>query len=139
MKPFFLIRVAYNPADSDDQETRDGYAVRASVARQHIYEPGEGEDQADAARRGSADDVEAIVSAIVRAMSFIDGALVEKRCYDFLNDLIFELANRGNGGLEANVLELAKIAADGCEDDFLDGLQAIIDDARKQQSRPEVT
>ena len=28
MKPFFSIRVEYNPADADDQSHRDGHAVR---------------------------------------------------------------------------------------------------------------
>jgi hypothetical protein len=130
MKPFFSIRVEYNPADSDDQSHRDGHAVRMTVARQVSPMPAPGQDSFEARKKAHADDQESIVSAIVRAVMFLDRVRADSGEYDFADDVIFELANR-SGDMEAAVGCLVAQTIEGCDEDFLDALQKMIDKERK--------
>ena len=136
MKPFFSIRVEYNPADAYDQSHRDGHAVRMTVARQVPVQvnrlspmPAPGQDSVEAQKKAHADDQKSIVSAIVRAVMFLDRVRFDSGEYDLADDVIFELANR-SGDMEAAVGCLVDQTIKGCDEGFLDALQKMIDKER---------
>jgi hypothetical protein len=132
MKPFFSIRIDYNPADSEDQEHRDCFSAKRSVARQMKPCP---KFSVDAIKRKKLlrDDTSNVVQAIVHCIQDLKGE-ARWRLPDLVEDVVFDLAN--NAGLERQVLDIASIAIDGCEDDFLDGLQKLIDSERKKREQP---
>lgn len=134
MKPFFSIRIEYNPADSDDYSHSDGFAVRVAIARQQIADREGEESREEQNRLAQASNRDDVVSAISRSLRFIDGAFIESGDYEFMDEMLFALANRG-GGLEENVLDLATFAVDGGSDEFLDSLQSILDGERKKGAR----
>lgn len=132
MKPFFAIRIEYNPADNPvDQSHRDGYAVRVAVARQESRAPAPGQDSDEAEDKAAEGDQEAIVSAIVRAVMFLDRVYMDEGKYDFADDIMFEIANRSSD-LEQSAAWLVRQAIEGCDDEFLDNLQEMIDEERKK-------
>jgi hypothetical protein len=132
MKPFFSIRIDYNPADSEDQEHRDCFSAKRSVARQMKPCP---KFSVDAIKHKKLlrDDTSNVVQAIVHCIQDLKGE-ARWRLPDLVEDVVFDLAN--NAGLERQVLDIASIAIDGCEDDFLDGLQKLIDSERKKREQP---
>jgi hypothetical protein len=132
MKPFFSIRIDYNPADSEDQEHRDCFSAKRSVARQMKPCP---KCSVDAIKRKKLlrDDTSNVVQAIAHCIQDLKGE-AKWMLPDLVEDVVFDLAN--NAGLERQVLDIASIAIDGCEDDFLDGLQKLIDSERKKREQP---
>ncbi len=132
MKPFFSIRVDYNPADSEDQEHRNCFSAKRSVARQMKPCP---KWSADAIKRRKQlrDDTANVVQSIVACIEGLAGE-AKWTMPDLVEAVVFDLAN--NAGLEQQVLDLASIAIEGCEDDFLDSLQKLIDSERKKGEQP---
>lgn len=136
MKPFFSIRIEYNPADNPvDQSHKDGYAVRVAIARQESRTPAPGQDSDEAEDKAAGGDQEAIVSAIVRSVMFLDRVYMDEGKYDFADDIMFEIANR-SGDLEQSAVWLVQQVIEGSDDEFLDDLQKMIDKERKK-GRPD--
>jgi hypothetical protein len=135
MKPFFSIRIEWNPADSEDETHRDCFAVRKTIARQVNPAPkwvANAKKCAAPLRDDTANVVHAITSSIQDLSREAKWTLP-----DLIADIVFDLAN--GESLGESVLNLAEIAVDGCEDEFLDGLQKIIDGERaktKQEPQP---
>jgi len=132
MKPFFSIRIEWNPADSDEQSHRDCFSTKRSVARQ--VNPSIEWFANDEKRNGQLrDDTRSVVDAIARC---IDDLKREAKWTlpDLTEDLVFELAN--NEILEEQLLRMATTAIDGCDDSFLDSLQELIDNERKNGGQP---
>jgi hypothetical protein len=132
MKPFFSIRIEWNPADSEDQSHRDLFLTRRTVARQVKPCP---EWVADDDKRSEPlrDDVSSVVTAIVECIHDLKDE-AKWNLPTLIEDVVFGLANRD--GLEEHILEMAEIAVDGCSDEFLDGVQKLLDDERKKQAQP---
>jgi hypothetical protein len=132
MKPFFSIRIEWNPADSEDQRHRDCFAFMKTVARQVIPCP---KWVADAEKRNRPlrDDTASVVQAITSCIEDLSRTATWT-LPGLIGDIVFDLAS--HEGLEEQVLDLAEIAVDGCDDKFLDRLQKMIDGERAK-AKPE--
>jgi hypothetical protein len=132
MKPFFSIRIEWNPADSEDQSHRDLFLTRRTVARQTNPCP---EWVLDDQKRNEPlrEDTSSVVTAIVECIHDLNDE-AKWTLPTLIEDIVFGLANRD--GLEEHILEMAEIAVDGCSDEFIDSLQKLIDDERKKQAQP---
>ncbi len=132
MKPFFSIRIEWNPADSEDETHRDCFTVRRAIARQVSPCP---EWFADTKKREAplSDDTASVVQAITSCIEDLSRE-AKWTLPDLIEDIVFDLAN--SGVLEEQVINLAEIAVEGCSDEFLDRLQKIIDGERAN-TKPE--
>jgi hypothetical protein len=132
MKPFFSIRIEWNPADTEDQLHRDLFSTRRTVARQTSPCPVwvSNDEQRNASMEC---DTSNVVTAIVECIHDLKGE-AKWQLPTLIEDVVFGLANRD--GLEERVLEMAEIAIDECSEEFLDCLQKLIDDERKKQAQP---
>lgn len=135
MRPFFAIRIEWNPADSQDESHRDSFVVRRTVARQVNPCP---KWVANEKKRLAAvgDDLSHVTHAITTCIEDLSRE-AKWTLPDLIADVCFNLANNSDC-LEKEVILMAEIAADGCDDEFLDKLQKIIDDERKQRMSPQV-
>jgi len=128
MKPFFAIRIDYNPADSDDQEHRDENAISATVARQCDPSVMEGADEESRTEAAVADDRKAIVECTTLALRFADRAMGYDDDWDLLDEVMKSLVGIW-GGLSTVRYLLDTVIGEADEDD-LEELQAIIDKQR---------
>jgi hypothetical protein len=128
MIPFFAIRIDYNPKDSIGGDYRDRNTFRREIARE--YEPDDSDNDADECEE---DNDEAIIFAITKCILSLCEAHVGYISEEFLRGIAWRLLVRNS--LETSVIELAKMAADGCENGFLEDLQAVID-AEKAKGKP---
>lgn len=132
MKPFFSIRIEWNPADSDDESARDSFSVKRSVARQCEPAPKFSTDTkklADLLQEDTSNVVQAIVSCVEDL-----GREAKWTLPNLVSDIVFDLANADS--LEEHITNMAEIAMDGCSDAFLDSLQKLIDRERNKAARP---
>jgi hypothetical protein len=128
MKPFFAIRIDYNPADSDDQDHRDENTVRFAVARQCHPSVMEGADEESRAEAAVADDRKAIVDRFASAVRFADRAMNDGDDWSLLDEVMKALLGV-YGGL-STVRYLLDTVIDEADEDDLEELQAIIDRQR---------
>jgi hypothetical protein len=132
MKPFFSIRIEFNPADSEDETHRDCFAIRKTIARQITPCPTWGAN-AKKCKAQLREDTEHVVQAITSSIEELSRD-AKWTLPDLIEDIVFELAN--GAVLEEQVLRLAGIAVPECSDEFLDQLQKIIDSERAK-TKPE--
>ena len=60
---------------------------------------------------------------------FIDRVYMDNGSYDLADDVMFEIANRSSD-LEQSAAWLVQQTIEGCDDEFLDNLQEMIDKER---------
>ena len=134
MKPFFSIRIEWNPADSTVESHRDSFVVRRTVARQVNPCP---KWVANEKKRLATvkDDCSHVTSAISTCIEDLSRE-AKWMLPHLIADVCFDLAN--SDCLETEVIRMVEIAADGCDDDFLNNLQKIIDGERKKRMSPQV-
>lgn len=134
MKPFFSIRIEWNPADSQDESHRDCFTVKKSVARQVKPCPNWVSDEAKRAAPLS-DDTSNVVHCITTCLEDLRRE-AKWMLPDLISDIVFDLAIASAEGLDEQALRLTEIAVDGCGDEFLDSLQKLIDKERAK-AKPE--
>ena len=128
MKPFFSIRIDYNPADNlDDQSIRDTNTFRITVARETGPEDPCGDDtQEDAERDARADTRTCVIEAVLRTLQSLHLVASKNTSWSFMGDLIQELIDQ-DGESEKRLLSLVRRELSCFPDDsFVEPLEKMI-------------
>jgi hypothetical protein len=131
MKPFFAIRIDWNPADSEDESHRDAFSIRKSIARQVKPAPTcfKSQEKREAPLRDDASNVVKCITSCIERL----GGEAGWRLPGLIADIVFDLSIRD--GLEEQIINMTEIAVDGCSDEFLDSLQKLIDSEKSKAKR----
>lgn len=121
MKPFFSIRIDYNPADSEDMVAFDENAVRFAIARET--------ERHDA--KSNYETWQNVASKVVSAIQWLCGT-ADPGDYGLLGAIFDEMRS----GFPKHFLDSIKDAAEIGDDDEIDQLREAIEKGVKAANEP---
>jgi hypothetical protein len=126
VKPFFSIKIEWNPADSEDQSFRDCFTIKRTVARQVEPAP-DWSAKKNEMRAKLGDDLESVSQAISESLKdFIRKA--GWRLPGISGDILLELADFEES--EEAFVRFFEMSIEGFGVDLLDKLHGLIDAER---------